>query len=177
MSARAKREENIILFLLKVRTADEVSFVNALDGADLAALSAVNALFVIDSREIVLNNDSTRGAVLFTLAAGDTAVLTVHSYLSTLVMIVAGNRNARGVANEMDNVVGAFLCAKTAADALSRVDRGNASVIYADSVTGADLDAVAVAEAGEVAEVVALVAHISRLAGPRSVVIVLLFLG
>ena len=160
-----------------MRTANEVSFVNALDGTYLTASAAINALFVINGSKVVINNDSTGGAGLLTLTTGYTTVLTVKSYLRTLVMIVTGYGYARCVADKVDYVVRTFLGTKTAADTFSRINGCDTLVVYTDSVTGAYLNTVAVAKAGERTEVVTRVAHISCLTGLRAVIIIFLFFG
>ena len=155
MSAADRMTENKSFLLFKVRTADKITLMNALDRTYLTASTTINTLFVIYRCKIVLDNYCSCRAGLFTLAAGNTTVLTVHSNLSALVVIITGYSNTRSVTNEVNNAVRAFLNAKSAAYAFSRIDRGNALVIYADSITGAYLYAVTVAEAGESAEVIA----------------------
>ena len=54
--------------------ADEVALVDTMDGADLGTLATACALRIIDRGEVVDNVDCIVGAVLFALAAGDTAV-------------------------------------------------------------------------------------------------------
>lgn len=68
------------------------------------------------------------------------------------------------------------LCAKTAANALSGVNLGNSLFgIDADCISGANLNAVAIAKAGECAIAVARIGHICRGTGLDTVVDVLSF--
>ena len=159
-----------------MRSANEVSFMDTLDGANLAAGSAINALFVIYRGEIILYRDSAGGTGLFALSAGNTAVFTIETYLSALVMVVTGNYNASGVSYKMDYMIGAFLYAKTASNALSRLDCSKPFVIYAYCVSWADLDTVAVSKAGECAEIISGVVKICGLTCFGTVVVILFFL-
>ena len=77
----------------------------------------------------------------------------------------------------MNYAVRALLNAHTASNTLSRIDSCNALIVYADGIARANLYAVAVAKAGEGAEIITLVVHISRLTCFGAVVIILLFLG
>ena len=72
--------------LFKVGAADEVSGVNALNGAHIVTGSAAGALLVINGCKIVFNLDRSLGAGFFTLAASYTAVGANLTHLSTLVM-------------------------------------------------------------------------------------------
>ena len=177
MPASAKVRINTMLkislfLLLKMCSANKVSFVYASNGAYLAAKAAFGAFFVINRGEVVFNGDSAAWAGLFALAARNASVFTVLTDCRTLVMIVTSNDYALCILNQVDYAVGAFLDAHTASDALFRINRGYAVFVYANSVTGADLNAIAVSEAGKVAELVSSVIHIGRLAGFGAVVIV-----
>ena len=157
-------------------SADEVALVYALYWAGFAASAAVGALFVIYYGKIVLNDDSAARAYLFALAACYTSVFAILAHLCALVVVVAGNGNARSVADKMDYTVGTFLSAKTASYALFGIDGSGSLVVYAYSISRAYLYAIAVAKAGEGAEVIAGVIDVCRLAGLRTVIIVLFFL-
>jgi hypothetical protein len=176
--AKIKAKLKISLFLLfKMCSANEIALVYTFNGTYLTARTAINTLLVIYRCKIIFYNDSTRGAGFLTLSAGNTAVLAILSYLSTLVVIVTGNGNACCVTDKMDYAVRTFLNAQTASDTFSGVDGGKALIVYADCVTGAYLDAVAVAEAGKRAVIIARVIHIGGFTGFRTVVIVFLFFG
>ena len=158
-------------------SADEVALVYALYWAGFAASAAVGALFVIYYGKIVLNDDSAARAYLFALAACYTSVFAILAHLCALVVVVAGNGNARSVADKMDYTVGTFLSAKTASYALFGIDGSGSLVVYAYSISRAYLYAIAVAKAGEGAEVIAGVIDVCRLAGLRTVIIVLFLFG
>ena len=158
-------------------SADEVSFMNTFYGADLAACTAIDALAVIYRSEVILYHNCAGGAGLFAFAAGNTAVLTINTYLCALVVIVTGDRHASGVSDKMDYIVGTFFYAKTASDTFSRVYRSKSLVVDADCISRANLNAVAVAQAGEGAIVVTGVVQISGFAGFRTVIVVFSFLG
>ena len=79
-------------------SAKEVSFVNALDGTNLTASAAVDAFFVVNRSKIILNYNCSRGAGFFTLAASNTAVFAILTYLRAFIMVIAGNCNAGSVA-------------------------------------------------------------------------------
>ena len=67
-----------------MRSADEVAFMDTFYGASLAASGAVYALIVIDSSKIVFYGYCARGANLFALSAGNTAILADLANLSSL---------------------------------------------------------------------------------------------
>ena len=153
-------------------TADEVALVNTLDGADLYARAATGTQRVVDSREIVLDSDSTVRAGLLTLHTTYTAVGAILTGESTLVLVGALNDNAGGVVDKMDNTVGALANADATADTLSGVNVCNA-VFNGDRALRTHCRTVAVAEAGEGTEFVAAVRHISGTAGLVTLVVVL----
>jgi hypothetical protein len=141
--------------LLKVRSAKEVALVNTLNGAYLATLSAVYTFFVIDKCEIILDGDSARRAGLFAFSASNTAVLAIKSYPCAFIMVVTGYGNSSRVTNNVDYALRAFFDAKTATDTFLWVDSGYALIVFVNSITGANLYTVSVAEAGKGAVVVA----------------------
>ena len=86
-----------LFLLLKVRSANKVSFVYALNGAYLAANTAFGAFFVIYRSEVVLNGDSAAWACLFALAACNASVSAVLTDYGALIMIVTGNNDSFGI--------------------------------------------------------------------------------
>ena len=138
-----------------MRSAEEVTLVNTFDRARLATLSAVDTFFVIDKSEIILDGDSARRAGLFAFSASNTAVLAIKSYPCAFIVVVAGYGNASRVTNNVDNALRTFLDAKAATDTFLWVDRGYALIVFVNSITGANLYTVSVAEAGKGAVVVA----------------------
>ena len=135
--------------------ADKITGVNALYGAGVTAGAASRAFFVIDGGKVIFNLNCTVRAGLFALTARNAYVKADLAHLSALIVARAFNNNARGVVDKMDDAVGTGLCAKAAADALSRIDLGNEFVCDANGVSRADLYAIAVAKAGKGAEAVA----------------------
>lgn len=133
-------------------------------GTNLSTLATAGASRVIDNCEVVNYVDSIMGTILLALHAADTAVCAILSCFCALCVVRALNDYARGVGDKMNNRVRAGACAKTAADALSRVDVCNA-VNDGDRALGADLHAVTVAKAGIGAELVARVSEVCNAAG------------
>lgn len=70
-----------------MRSADEVTFVDAVYGADLNARAATCAERVIDGREVILYGDSTVRTGLLTLHTADTAVGADFARYCALVVI------------------------------------------------------------------------------------------
>ena len=158
-------------------SADEVSFVNTFYGANLAASAAIYAFFIVYRSKIVFYDYCAGWAGLFAFSAGDAAVFTKYANPRAFIVVVAGNRNASGISYKMNNAVGAFFRAKSATDAFSRIYRRNTLVVYANGISRANLDAVAVAEAGKRAVVIAGVVEICGFAGFRAVVVVFFLFG
>ena len=102
-------------------------------GANLGALSAAPALFVVYFGKIVYNLNSSLGASLNAFAAGNAGILTYLASLSTLILVAAHINNRRFLRNERDNMLGAGIYAKTSTDATAGINVIN-TVINADSV-------------------------------------------
>ena len=141
--------------------ADEVALVDTMNGADSGTLTAAGTLVVVDNGKVVNNLDSTVGTGLLALAAGNTAVLAALANCRALIMTGALYDYANGILNKMDDAVRTLACAHTATDTLGGVDLGNA-VLDRNGVLGTDSHAIAVAEAGVGAELVARVAEVSN---------------
>lgn len=163
--------------MLEMRSATEVALVYTVNGTNVTAGTAAYAFLVINSSEVVYNGYSSDRTGLLTLSAGYTTVFAEFSHVRALFLAVAFNNNARGIVYKMYYVVRADFLAKSAADALSRVNLGNAALGDAYSISRAYLGAIAVSEAGILTVSVARIAHIRRLTGLRADVFVLLFLG
>ena len=130
-----------------MRSADEVTLVEASYGTNSRALSATGAEGVIDGCKIVLYLDGSVGAGLLALHASDTAVGADLTGNRALVVVGALNCNLYGIVDQLDDMVGAGSCADTSTDTLLRIDICN--VVYdADSVLRTYINAVAVSEAG-----------------------------
>lgn len=156
-------------------SANEIALVYAFNRTYLAASTAVDTFFIIYRSKVILDNNSTGGAGLFAFSAGNTAIFAVLTHLRALIMIVTGYSNARGIADKVDYAVGAFFYTHSATYAFSWVDSCNALVVYANCVTRAYFNAIAIAEAGKGTEVIAVIIHVCRAAGFRTVVVVFLF--
>lgn len=141
---------------------------NAMHGAYLSAFAAGDTLTVVDSCEVIDDLYRLGRTVFLTLTASDTAVLAELAYLSALIVIITLNGNCYGVVYEVDYTVGTGALAQTAADTFLGVNICDAALGNRDSITGADLGAVAVAEAGERTESVARKGHICCLTGLRT---------
>ena len=164
--------------LLEMRPANKVARMYTFNRTNLMANTTSGALLIIDSSQVVLNLDRTAGAGLLTLTATDTAVEADLADLSTLIVARAFHNYTRGIVDQADNTVRTFLDAKTASDALSGIDLGDILFgIDADGISRADLYTVAVAEAGEGAEAVTGIIHISGNTGGYTLVVIFSFFG
>ena len=152
--------------------ADEIVFVDAVYGADLNTSSASGAKRIVYGREIVFDLYSACGASLFALFAADTAVCAILACQRALVMIGAFDDHARGVIDQLDYVVGAGADADTATYTLDGSNTGN-TVFNADSIVGAFVCTVAVAEAGEGTALITLIKKVRGGTGLSSSVNVL----
>ena len=152
--------------------ADEVALVDTVNGTNLCTSATAGTKIVVDSGEIVLDGDSTLGTGLLTLHTADTTIGAILTGESTLILVGALNNNAGGVIDEVDDTVGALAYADAAADTLSGINLCY-TVIDGDSVLRTNHSAVAVAEAGEGAELVTAVCHICGTAGLVALVVAL----
>ena len=158
-------------------SANKVSFVNAMHGAYLSALTAGDTLAIVDSCEVIDDLYCLGGTVLFTLTASDTAPLAELTHLCALIVVIALNGNRYGVVYEVDYTVGTGALTEAAADTFLGVYICDTALGNRDSITGADLGTVAVAEAGKGAESVTCKGHICRLTGLWTRVDIFSFLG
>ena len=156
----------------KMRSADEVTLVDAMHGTNLDARAATGAQVVVDGCEVILYGDSTVGAGLLTLHTADTAVGAVLTGECALILVGAFHNNTGGVVDKVNDAVGALAYADAASDALLGVNVCD-TVLDRDSVLRANHSAVTVAEAGEGAEFIAAVCHIGGAAGLVTLVVVL----
>ncbi len=160
--------------LLEMRAADEVAGVNTMHGAHLVTGLATRAFSVIYGRKIIYYCYCALGAFLGAETAGYTAAFANTLYANTLIVIVTFYDYALGIVYKMYDTVRAGLNAKAAADTASGIYLGDVFLgIYAYCVARADIDTVAVAEAGKGAKSVARVAHICRKAGRGAVIFIL----
>ena len=146
--------------ILKVRSADEVTLVDAVYGTNLGASAAAGAKSVIYSSEVSVNGDCAAGTGLLTLHTADTAVGAILTHVSALIVVRALYHNTGGVVDKVNNTVGAFSYTDSATDTLLRIDLSDI-VLDRYSVLRAYLSAVAVTETCERTELVAAVRHIS----------------
>ena len=158
-----------------MRSADEATLVDAMHGTSLNARATACAKVVVDGSEVILNGDCAVGTGLLALHTADTAVLTVLTYVSALIIVGAFNDNAYGIVEKVDNAVGTLTNADATADTLLGINARYA-VLDSDSVLGADSRAVTVSKTGEGAELVSTVRHISGKAGLNALIFVLLLI-
>ena len=158
-----------------MRSADEATLVDAMHGTSLNARATACAKVVVDGGEVILNGDCAVGTGLLALHTADTAVLTVLTYVSALIMVGAFNDNAYGIVEKVDNAVGTLTNADATADTLLGINACYA-VLDSDSVLRADSRAVTVSKTGEGAELVATVRHISGKTGLNALIFVLLLI-
>ena len=126
--------------------------------ADLGAYAAADAFLGIDHRQCVLDDDGNRRALALTLHAADAAGRADLHHDAALVVAGAGGVDAQTLGDELNDVLGTDVHARTAADALGAVHVRNA-VDYMHGVKLAGTFAVAETDAGEGAELVALAAE------------------
>ena len=153
-------------------SADEVTLVYAVNGANLNASATAGAERIIYSCEIVYYCYCSVRTGLLALHTANTAVRAIFACESALVVIGALYDNTGGVVNEVNDSVGTFAYADSAADALTGIYSCN-TVFDRYSILGANLYTVAVAKAGEGTELVTAVSEVGVKAGFVSYVIVL----
>ena len=158
-----------------MRSADEATLVDTVHGTRLYACAAAGTEVVVDGCEVVLNSDSAVGTGLLALHTADTAVRAVLTCVCALVGVRALNNNAYGIVKKVNDAVGALTNADATADTLLRIYTRYA-ILDSDSVLRTNRYTVTVAEAGEGAELVAAVRHISGKAGLYALIFVLLFI-
>ena len=156
----------------EVSSANEVAFVDTVDGANLYARAATGAEGVIDGSKVVLNGDSTLRTGLLTLHTTDTTVGAVLTCESTLILVGALHNHAGGVVDKVDDTVGTLAYADAAADTLAGVNVSYA-VFNGDSVLRTNSCAVAVAEAGVGAVLVTAVCHVCGETGLVALIVAL----
>ena len=161
------------LCCLKVCSADEASFVNALYGADLGAFATARAKGIINCCKVVFNLDSAVSAGLFAFHATDATVGAALSRNSALVVIGAFHNDSRGVVDNLDNALGTSACTDAASDTLSRVDLCHV-VNHRDRLLRAYARAIAVAQTRGGAGLVTVIGKTCRNACLGSCVIVFL---
>jgi len=148
------------------------------NGTRIVARAAACTLGVIYGGEVVYYGYRALGANLLTLAAGYTAILADVAYLCSLIMARTLNDDTRGIGNKVNNAAGTLGSAKTAANALFGIYLGNTLLgVNADSIAGANLHTVAIAEAGKGTLSVACVGKARRSARLRTCVLVLSLRG
>ena len=153
-------------------SANEVTLVNAMHGANLNARATAGAEVVVDACEVILNGNCALRTGLLALHTTDTAVGAVLTGECALILVRALNDNTGGVVDEVDDAVGALTHADAAADTLLGVNVSDA-VLNGDSALRTNLSTVAVAKTSVGAELIAAVRHISGAAGLVTLIVVL----
>ena len=80
-----------------MRSASEVFYLDAVNGASLCALTATGAKRIINGGKVVDYLDRAVRAGLLTLHTADTAVRAVFAYQSALIVIGAFDYDASGI--------------------------------------------------------------------------------
>ena len=145
----------------------------ALLGASLSTFAATNALALINVSKVIGNGNSLMLAGLNALHAADAACLTSLHSLCALLLVVAHYKQLVVSRNNLDNVVGAGLSAKSAADAGIGINMSNA-ILNVDSVLGANLSAIAETHASEGAGTLAAEEYLGSLAGFHALILILI---
>ena len=131
---------------------------DALGGANLCTSSAGDALFIVDNGKVINNFNCARRTFLFALMASDASVFAVFSCNCALIKGVAHNCNLGISGQKLNDVLGTFLNAHSAADANLGVNSCNA-VVNADRIGGANACTVAASDTAETASVGAAIYH------------------
>ena len=87
-------------------SADKVTLVDTMNGANLCTLTASGTKIVVYGCEIVNHGDSTVRTALLALAASDTTVGTYLAHLSALLVVGALYYDTGGVLYHLDDAVG-----------------------------------------------------------------------
>ena len=119
---------------------------NEITGTNSKAGSTIVALGVIDRCKVVIDVDSTIGALLFTELTTHTTGFTELTGNSTLFYIVTGNCKVSGVGDHYDHILGTCYLAGLAALAGFAINNSY-TVNYMDSVKLTSLNTVAVTKA------------------------------
>ena len=145
-------------------TADKITLVYTVNGANGNARAASGTQSVINGCEIILYGNCTVGTSFLTFHTAYTSVRAILAYHSALIVVGALDNYSYSVLYKTNNAVGAFAHTNAAADTLARIYPRN-TVFDGYSILGANLDAVTVSDASEGAEFVAAIRHISCAAG------------
>ena len=148
-----------------------------MDRAYFPTFTACCAFGIIYGGEIIDEGYGAGGARLLALAARYASAIAELANLCTLVMIITLNNNASDIINKMNYAVGAGALAKTAAYTLLGIDLSNTALVDHNSITRANLSAIAIAEASEGAEAITCKVHICRLTGLGATIDILSILG
>ena len=153
-----------------MRSADEVTLVDAMHGTNCRTLTASGAEGVVDGSEVIDNLDSTVRTGLLTLHTADTAVGAELSCHGALVVVGAFDYHTGGILDKVDNAVGTLSYADATADTLSGVNSCY-TVLHGDSILGTSHSTVAVAETRVVTYLVTAVNHVCGETGLVSLVL------
>lgn len=137
---------------------------NYLCGAGFRAFAAGGTFAVVDPCQIVLNMDSVVFALFLTELAADTAAFADAPHYFSYIRGGAANVYLLVDVTQDDKLIGTYLGAKSAADALCFVNTCK-TVLDENGVLRADLGAVPEAETAVGADLRAVVEAVCRLAG------------
>ena len=155
-----------------MRAADEVAFVDTVNGTNLNAGATACAKIVVDARKIILYGDCAVRTGFLTLHTADTTVGAILTGKSALILVGAFNNHACGIVDKVDDSVGTLAYTYAASNTLLGIDTGNA-VLNRNSVLRTYSRTVTVAEAGEGAVLIAAVSHICGEAGLVTLIVAL----
>ena len=132
--------------------------VDDMTGTDLRAVAALDTLGRIDLRHEILHMDRVGGAFPLALHAADAAHLADLHDLCAFVLVTAADHDLLALGDQLDNALGAGVHTGAAAHALGPIRlRDTVDDVHGVKLTG--LHAVAQADAGEGAQLVALAAE------------------
>ena len=127
-----------------------------MNGANLNARAATGAKCIINGCQVAFYLNSAVGARLLALHAADTTVGANFACNRALIVIRALNNNLNGIVNKLDDVVGTFANTHAATNTFLRIYLCN-SVFNVDRISGANIGAVTVTQAGINAGFVAVI--------------------
>ena len=162
--------------VLKMCAADKVSFVYAMNRTYRHTFGTAGTKRIVYSCQIINDLDSSVRTGLLTLHTTDTTVRAGLSCYCTLVVIGAFHHNSSGVVYDLDNIIGTFTSAHSAANAFFWIDVRNA-VLDADSVMWTNAQAIAVSKTSKRTSLVAAVKEVCHDAAFRTFVIKLVLDG
>ena len=163
------------MVILKTLVADKCVLADNVDGTNVGAETATDALLIVDDGTVVVHCDGAVGAGFHALGASETAVGAHLSCESTLVVVGASDSHDGVLLEDLDRAARTGLSTETATGTACGNDRCNA-VLDNDSVVGTNRRTIAETYAREGTNVFALPMLRRLLTGGHSVAEMLLVL-